>query len=88
MIWFDVITAIFSIIAIILAMRLIKSSSLLVIYLLFYAFYILPLDLDVLIGVPGYNNPRHYGFFLACNDYLTRIIYSIKDLELKTLPSF
>lgn len=61
--------------------KLLKSfgdSSRCIIFFLFFSFYVLPLILDYLFGLPSYETQdRYYGFAISYRDNNTRTIYSL-----------
>ena len=73
--YFDIFTIFLSIYFLLQAVKHLAGKSIFIIYILLYAFYILPLDLDYLISFPAYLNPRHHGFYISYDDALTRVIY-------------
>ena len=75
--YFDIFTIFLSIYFLLQAVKHLAGKSIFIIYILLYAFYILPLDLDYLISFPAYLNPRHHGFYISYDDALTRVIYDI-----------
>lgn len=73
--YFDLFTIFCSILLLLLTLKDSKSFIGLIIYGLIYVFYIVPLDLDYLVGMPEYTNPRHYGFRISYDDPISRVLY-------------
>lgn len=73
--YIDLFTIIFSFFILLGVLRNSKSFIGIIIYGIFYVFYVLPLNMDYLLGMPEYANPRHYGFRISYNDPTTRVLY-------------
>lgn len=72
---FDILAFTLSTIVVLYQLKKNNNYSLLIISVLFYAFYVLPIGLDYGIAFPEYLRDRSYGFFVSFKDPATRIIY-------------
>ena len=55
----------------------VMSETKLLVYMVFFVFYILPLFLDYVVGYPEYTNELDQGFIPSQLDTATRIVYDI-----------
>jgi len=74
---FDIITILILLYVTFKNITKIMSEVRVLVYMVFFVFYVLPLILDYLIGFPDYQNDMVQGFKIAQVDTATRIIYDV-----------
>lgn len=71
------ITMIISAVWLVRSVRNIAASARYIVHAVFGFIFVLPLAMDLIIGVPNYSSPNYYGFRLAGPDEYVRIVYCV-----------
>lgn len=74
---FDILTICILLIVTLKNITKVMSETKLLVYMVFFVFYVLPLVLDYVVGYPEYENELDRGFIVSQLDTATRIVYDL-----------